>query len=162
MRKRAINFNLDHYSFFFDFGTYALMIYYAEQIDHSEAINLLDLTTSEHFYRAEYDLLNDKLTDDDDEAHFDRKSIQDVVAFIDSQVIPSLKQEEYNLIDKYKGRENFYHLFNNAPDLSNRLGINEDDYYMDHRLSVPYHFIRLRDLFQYSLSVNQPFKVYTW
>ena len=94
------------------FGTYVLMLYYAGQLNYQKAKLLYHATLSEYRYRINYDLPLGNLTDDDDGCHFDVTEFQQVIAFIENELIPELNKENQDLIEKYGGEDGFYNKFN--------------------------------------------------
>lgn len=159
-RTRAIYFEIDDRDNFIDFGTYALMVYYAKQINAGKAKQLFDATLSEWKYRVEHNLSTENLDGlEDFEAHFVASELQTAISFIANDIIPALNIETKDLIEKYGGRDNFLKLYYINPDYLAALGLNNNEFY-DELYGVKVAFKQLHDLFEYALSVNTPYEVF--
>ena len=158
-RTRGIYFEINNQENVIDFGTYALMMYYAKQINASKAKQMFNATLSEWKYRIENSLPTENLDGlEDFEAHFVPLELQGVISFIANDVIPALNSEPRGLIEKYGGRDNFLKLYYTNPDYLAALGINNNEFY-DELYGVKVAFKELHDLFEYSLSINTPYQV---
>jgi hypothetical protein len=164
MHRRAVYFSLNEKEFLYDFGTYALILYYSMQINRSTTEKLFDATQSEFYYRIHHQLPEDNYTDENESAHFVVTDIVDIVQYIENELIPTLANETEDLITKYGGEENFCKLFNNDEYLPNRIGIDfgDDEFYCGECFDLISDLRKLTDIFQYSLLLNQPLNVYVW
>ncbi|MBO9674362.1 MAG: hypothetical protein J7577_13020 [Sphingobacteriaceae bacterium] len=144
-----------------DFGTYALMMYYAKQLNSTKAEFFFNATLTEYAFRAEHDLSTGDLDGVDDlEAHFIPQEIRDSIIFIDNELIPALNNETLNLIEKYGGRDNFYKLFYTNPGYLIALGLNDDEFYFDIPSSIVAFLGRLKIVFELALNANTPYEVF--
>ncbi len=160
-RTRAKYFEIDNIQKVVDFGTYALMMYYTKQLNSTKAKLLFDATLSEWAYRVNYDLPEGGLDGDDDlEAHFVPAEIQEAIAFIDDELIPALNNEQEDLLVKYGGEDHFLELFNASPDYLELLGLNDNELYADMPDYIASFLGRLKEVFEYALSVNKPYIIY--
>ena len=158
-KTRGFYFSIDELDKVADFGTYALAMYYAKQVNAIKAKYLLEATFSEWKYRVENDLPEDGLEGlEDFESHFVPSEIKDVISFIENEVIPALNNETQNLIDKYGGRDNFQTLYYTNPDYLICLGFDDDEYYVDN-YGVRGFFIDLKEILSYCLIHNKPYEV---
>lgn len=126
---RIITFKLNNSTEFFDFGTYALINYYAKQLSLLSSKKLLEAGLTEYEYRWEYELPLDGFTPDDEIAHFVPSDVEDVVVFLENELIPALNNEVKNLIEIYGGKKSFVKLFYTNPEHLAFLGISEDDFF---------------------------------
>ncbi|CAH0288633.1 hypothetical protein SRABI27_03999 [Pedobacter sp. Bi27] len=144
-----------------DFGTYALMMYYAKQLNSTKAEIFFNATISEWNYRVEHDLPEGDLDAIDDlEVHFIPKEIRETIIFIDNELIPALNNETLNLIEKYGGRDNFYKLFYTNPGYLIALGLNDDEFYFDIPSSIVAFLGRLKVVLELALNANTPYEVF--
>jgi hypothetical protein len=159
-RTRGIYFEIDDQENVIDFGTYALMMYYAKQINANKAKQMFNATLSEWKYRVEYNLPTENLDGlEDFEAHFVPSELQEAISFIANEVIPALNNEPRGLIEKYGGPDNFFKLYYTSPDYLAALGLNNNEFY-DELYGVKVAFKQLHDLFEYSLSINTPYEIF--
>jgi hypothetical protein len=163
-RQRVKYFEIDDIQECIDFGTYALMMYYAKQLNSAKAKLLFDATLSEWGYRVNYDLPDGGLDGIDDlEAHFVPAKIQEAIAFIDEELVPALNEEPQDLFAKYGGGEdNFRTLYNTNPDYLIALGLTSDEFYWDDPEFIAEFLGRLKEVFEYSFTVNRPYEVYVY
>jgi len=158
-KTRVINFDLDDKYVYFDFGTYALMMYYAKQVDSANGKLLFDATSSEYWYRIDYELDTNGISNDDDTAHFEILELQQVVTFIDSSITKALSNEPQDLLVKYGGVKKFYDLFYSEVGFLGNISIDMDEFYDDNPINICYKFSRLNDLIKYAISINQAYTV---
>lgn len=160
-RTRKVKFITDEISRDVDFGTYAIMMYYAKQLNITKTEFLFNATLTEYGFRVEHDLSTEDLDGVDDlEAHFIPQEIRDSIIFIDNELIPALNNETLNLIEKYGGRDNFYKLFYTNPGYLIALGLNDDEIYFDIPSSIVAFLNRLKEVFELALNSNTPYEVF--
>ncbi len=116
----------------FQFGAYALILFYAKQIDESKAEELFNTTLNEFYYRLYNNLSTEGYDSDDDSAHFDVSEIRRVIAFLDEQVIPAIDAETTLLTEKYGGVKRFERSFGNGGGFLKRLSVSEHEVYNDY------------------------------
>ncbi|KQR67668.1 hypothetical protein [Pedobacter sp. Leaf176] len=125
---RAIIFDLNDKDLTIDFGTYALIIYYAKQVNESKAMKLFDATSTEYRFRIRYNLPKVGFTEDNYDAHFIRSEIMESITFIDNELIPNLNSETEDLLKKYGGNSGFLAQYYNSPGFLIALGLEEDEF----------------------------------
>lgn len=157
---RAIYFELDDRNQHFDFGTYALLMYYAKSVNSRLAKKFLDSTFSEYEYRIIYDLSVDTLDEESRTAHFIASEIQEIIEFLEQELIPSLENESRNLFEKYGSKENFYELFYSNVEFLDPLGIYHDECYNDEPKGLIFLIKILIRFMQSALSLNIPYSVF--
>jgi hypothetical protein len=159
-RARGLTLESSETDLVIDFGTFALILYYARQIDRVAAKKMFDAISSEYRYRMNYDLPLDGLTIDDEEAHFNRNDIKDVVAFIEKELIPPLSIEQQPLLEKYNGKENFHKLFYTDMDFLAGIGIEKNEFYYDSPNSLIHYLNKIKHMLQCALTIDEPYVVY--
>lgn len=157
---RAKIFELNDQELTFDFGTYALLMYYAKQIDPIKGKKLINATISEWSYRIENGIQLDNITNDNNMVHFIISEINTVISFIDSELIPNLSNEPQNLITKYGGESNFVNLYDNNLDYLKVLCFTKDEFFDGDTHQLIFLLNELKLFFQYAINQNQPFKVF--
>jgi hypothetical protein len=143
--------------FDFDFGTYTLMLYYAKQLNYEKAKLLYDATLSERYYRASYNIPLDGLADEDS-SHFNTNEISQVIDFIENELIPELKNEEQDLIDKYGGRDGFHDKFNKDKGFLGMI-IYDDEYYQSEPLNIAAVLNAIKSILSHAISIGQAYNV---
>jgi len=159
---RAIHFdvyfdNPSEFDMTIDFGTYSLMVYYAKQLNYEKAKLLYDATLSEYYYRATYNKPLDDLTDEYS-SHFNSDEIQQVIDFIENDLIPELNNEKQDLIEKYGGREGFYDRFEKDEGFI-RGFIYEDEWYYSDPLQISSLLDAFKSLLSHVIFINQAYRV---
>lgn len=155
-----IYFEIDDQEEHFSFGTYALAMYYAKQINSVYGKILFDATSTEHGYRVDYDIPVDDLTYDDLDAHFNIDDLQLAITFIEDQLIPALNNETQDLLEKFGGAANFHFLYDSDTSFLSNISIYENEFYDSDAKQMAFSLNRLKNLFQYSLSIGQAYTVY--
>src|ERR1700743_558186 len=137
---RGIHFSVQHnhhneLDLTLDFGTDGLMLYYAKQLNYNKAKLFYESTLTEHQYRVKHNLYTSALTDSDFDCHFDINAIQQVIAFIEDNIIPQLNKEELDLLEKRGGKDGFYKIFEKDKEF---IGINiyDDEWYYSDPLQL--------------------------
>jgi hypothetical protein len=158
---RVKYFELDDNIQQFNFGTYALLMYYAKQIDVVNSKLFFDATLTEFEYRIYYNLSIGDISDDDSTAHFDTIDLQNAIAFIENQLIPTLNGESQDLLVKYGGIDNFYNLFYaDTGFLENiEIGTEAEEFYDTDPIQIVMMLNSLVVLFQSALSENTAYEV---
>jgi hypothetical protein len=128
---RSILFVLGNNEMRYDFGSYAILMYYAKQLNEANAKKFFYATTTEYYYRVLNDLDTEGYSDDDDTAHYEPQDIIDVINFIDKELIPTLNAEPSNLLAKYGGAESFVELYDAEENFLDALGLDDNEYYTD-------------------------------
>ncbi|WP_294230080.1 hypothetical protein [uncultured Chryseobacterium sp.] len=161
MRTRKIYFELNDLFVEIDFGTYALMMYYATQIDNQKNKKVFDATLSEWVYRVSYDIPKGIYSSDNDTSHFIPIDIQESISFITNQIIPALQNESFDsILQKYGGQTNFENvIYYQSTEYLKILSLG-GEFYEDSKGVLKLYFMELRDLFQYAHNINTPFQ--TW
>jgi hypothetical protein len=162
MRTRAIFFESSQKSRTVDFGTYAFILYYAKQVDNLLGKKLFDCTTSEYFYRANYDFPIGNLTDENEYVHFDLTDFQNVISFINASLIPALNCESTDPISKYGGRDRFFDLFYLNMDYLENISIERNEFYPNDVQTLIFYLDEIKSFLEGALTENQPFKVHVW
>ncbi len=148
--------------FAIDFGSYALTMYYAKQLNPVLGKFFFDATISEYHYRVNYELPRGNYSDEDNHAHFVLNDLQEVILFLENQLLPSLNNENINLIVQYGGINNFIELFYTSPEYLNYIGIDEDEYFEGDGPQLAFQLEDLKNLFQNSLLNGQPYDTFTY
>lgn len=159
-KTRVKIFELNDKELILDFGTYALLMYYAKQIDPIKGRKLINTTISEWSYRIENEIPLADITNDNYEVHFVISEINEVISFIESELINSLNSESTNLITKYGGNSNFVSLYETSPDYLKVLAFSESEFFDGDPNQLIFLLNELKQFFQYTLSQNQAFRVY--
>lgn len=159
-RTRSIYFENNNEEEHISFGSFAICMYYATQLNASKAKKFFDATISEWKYRAEYELPVGSLSSDDTEAHFIVSEVQEVVTFLENDVIPALNAETQDVLVQYGGKSNFINLYYNDAAFLKFNGISEDEFFDGDGETLADYMNRLKLILQYSLSVNQACNVY--
>ena len=157
---RAIYFEYDNNIELISFGSFALCMYYATQLNIEKAKKMLEATMSEWNFRVEYDLSKEDLTSDNENAHFVVSEIQETIIFLENEVIPSLINETQDLLFKYGGKSNFVNLYYNSVEYLKFNGINQNEYYDSDNKTLAHYMTRLKMILQHSISTNRPCIVY--
>jgi len=157
---RAIIFDLNDKDLTIDFGTYALIMYYAKQLNQSKAMKLFDATSTEYRFRIRYKLPTAGLTDDDYDAHFISSEIMESFMFIDNELIPNLNSETEDLLKKYGGKSGFLAKYYNSPGFLSALGLEEDEFYNDSPQDIIHYLMLLKEFMQYAIGENKAYQVY--
>jgi hypothetical protein len=155
-KTRAKYFEYNNTQEHISFGTFSLCMYYAAQLNTVKAKKLMEATISEWKYRAEYELSEGGLTSDDEEAHFVPSEIQEVIIFLENDLIPALNNETQDLLVQYGGKSSFINLYYNSVEYLKFNGISEDEFFDSDGETLSHYMSRLKIILQYSLSVNQP------
>jgi hypothetical protein len=160
-QARVIFFDIDNESLHWDFGTHALIMYYAKQLNPEKGKTMLNCTLSEFFYRVNYDLPTEDLTYNDDNSHFVKDNIRQVIAFIDTELIPALNSESQDLILNYGGEKAFFDSFYTDMEYLEAIDIylHNEVYEADPQFlaNIMNH---LREFLQYALKANRAYSVY--
>lgn len=159
-RTRVKILELNDQELTFDFGTYALLMYYAKQIDPIKGKKLLYATICEWSYRIENAIPLGNITSDNDEAHFVASEIIEIISFIDSQLVNNLNSESKNLITKYGGNSNFVNLYETNSDYLKVLAFSDSEFFDGDPKQLIFLLNELKQFLQYALSQNQAFRVY--
>jgi hypothetical protein len=159
-RTRVKIFELNDQELTFDFGTYALLMYYAKQINPIKGKKLINATISEWSYRIENEIPLGNITSDNHEAHFVISEINEVISFIDFELVNSLNSESKNLITKYGGSSNFVNLYETNLDYLKVLAFSDCEFFDGDPSQLILFLNELKQFFQYALSQNQAFRVY--
>lgn len=161
-RSRAIFFECDNedHDIHFDFGTFALCMYYAVQLNVDKAKKLFDATISEWKYRVEYELPIGNLISENYEAHFIPSEIEETITFLENDLIPALNNEIPNLLIQYGGISNFLDLYYNSAPFLGFNGVFENEVFDGDGKSLAHYMNLLKIILQYSLSVNKPCDVH--
>lgn len=159
-KTRVKIFELNDKELILDFGTYALLMYYAKQIDPIKGRKLINTTISEWSYRIENEIPLVDITNDNYEVHFVISEINEVISFIESELINSLNSESKNLITKYGGNSNFVNLYETNPDYLKVLAFSDSEFFDGDPNQLIFLLNELKQFFQYTLSQNQAFRVY--
>jgi hypothetical protein len=159
-KTRSIYFENNNEEEHISFGSFAICMYYAVQLNAAKAKKLFDATISEWKYRAEYELSTGSLTPDHTEAHFTVSEVQEVVSFLENDVVPALNAETQDILAQYGGKSNFINLYYNNAEFLKFNGISENDFFDSDGETLAHYMNRLKLILQYSLSVNQACDVY--
>lgn len=159
-RTRAKYFIYDDEEYHMDFGTFSLCMYYAAQLNVVKAKKLFDATMSEWKFRVEYELPKGGLTSDDEEAHFVPLEIQEVITFLENDLIPALNNEIQDLLDQYGGKSNFINLYYNNAEFLKFNGIDENEFFDSDGKTLADCMNYIKIILQYSFTANQSFITY--
>jgi hypothetical protein len=161
--SRSITFKLDKENRLeINFGIYCIMMYYAAQVNPIRAKKLMESSISEANFRFEYNLEDGGVTPDEDAAHYVYSDIQDIVPFINNEVIPALTAETYDEIldDKYGGKENFFDSYYESENYLGFFGVNPNELFDGNKYSIRGEFKSLRDFFQVVIQKNKVYEVW--
>lgn len=159
-KTRSIYFEYNNTEEHISFGTFSLCMYYAAQLNTVKAKKLMEATISEWSFRVEYDLPEGNLTSDDEEAHFVPLEIQEVITFLEDDLIPALNNETQDLLEQYGGKSSFVNLYYDGAEFLKFNGISENEFFDSDGETLSHYMNRLKIILQYSLSTNQPCVVY--
>jgi hypothetical protein len=159
-RTRSIYFEYNYTEEHISFGTFALCMYYASQLNTVKTKKLMEATISEWSFRVEYELPKGGLTSDDEEAHFVSSEIQEVITFLENDLIPALNNETQDLLEQYDGKSNFINLYYNNAEFLKFNGISENEFFDSDGETLAHYMNRLKIILQYYLSENEPFITY--
>jgi hypothetical protein len=159
MGTRIKVFELNDNWIHWHFGTYALIMFYAKQLDIAKGKKLMEATQSEYYYHVENNLPTDHLSDADKTVHFNVADLNEVIEFIELSLIPALNQETVDLIEKYGGQKNFCNQYDLEASYLNAIILYEEHFESDPE-SIAYDLERFRDLIKYALALNQPYEAY--
>jgi hypothetical protein len=159
-KRRAIYFEYNNEEEHISFGTFSLCMYYATQLNINKAKKLFDATMSEWSFRINYDLPQNGLTSIDDNAHFISSEIQEVIIFLEDDLVPALNNETQDLLVQYGGKSNFINIYYNNAEFLKFNGIDENEFFDSDGETLAHYMNRLKIILQYSLIANQPFLTY--
>lgn len=157
---RAIIFDLNDKDLTIDFGTYALIMYYAKQVNQSKAMKLFNATLTEYRFRIRYNLPTNGINDEDYDAHFDVSEIMESFIFIDNELIPNLDSEREDLLKKYGGNSGFLAKYYNSPGFLSALGLEDNEFYNDSPQDLIHYLVLIKDFMQYAIGENKAYQVY--
>lgn len=158
--NRAVIFNLEDKELIINWGSYALILYYATQLDQLKAKVLYDITITEYWYRIIYNQPLEGWEKDNFAAHFNATKLSESIDFIQNTLIPALSLENQDLINKYGGEQSFYNLFNNSNiDFFEFIGITSHESY-DDLSEIIFLLNLLSNTFQESIIKGKPFNRY--
>ncbi|QQV01267.1 MULTISPECIES: hypothetical protein [Chryseobacterium] len=149
-----------------DFGSIAALIFYANTLNISMGEKMIYACLSEASYRYEKDIPQGSYTSDNYSAHYGVNEMQELISFINNQLIPSLQNESQNkdmIYDVYGGKFSFIDSYYNGPEYLGYLGINEDDIVEGYTGYIPnmlQKVLELRDFYQRVKDLNQPYEIY--
>ncbi len=109
--------------------TYTMLIYYACKLNASNGKLLYALTSNQYTYYRLYSLSTTNVVLDEDKAYFDATLYQNLIDFINNQLIPQLNNESNDLLEKYGGYDSFENLMINETQFTfiNSFLWDEDD-----------------------------------
>lgn len=154
-----IIFTLNSQEEIFDFGTYALIMYYSKQLNEASTKKFLEATLTEYEYRVGYDLEEGNYTNDNKESHFITSEIQQVISFLGDELIPSLNNETTNLVTQYRGVKNFINKYYNNPGYLSFLGVTKDDFFEGSGEQLAYQLNYFKTFLEYAISINRPYSI---
>lgn len=161
--SRQIHFKLDNNNRTdINFGIYCIMMYYAAQVNPVRSKRLFNASLNEWEYRVEYELDKGDLTSNDWEAHYVYADLQDIVPFINNEVIPALSNEPYDeiLTQKYSGVANFMDIYYQSEDYLTFFGLAETELFDGNKYSMRGEFKALKDFFQVVVQQNKLYEVW--
>lgn len=163
-RSRSIYFHrYDDILMNVELGTFTMALYHAAQLDSVKGEKLINTTIPEVLYRLGVDFEGDAggLSSEDFEAHFVPSEIQEVILFIENDLIPVFNNENKNLIDHYGGVSNFVDLWFNSQRYLLHYGIGEEEFFEeDNTRGLALWMGEYKKLLQASLDLNRPFEVW--
>jgi len=144
------------------FGTFALMMYYASRIDPALAEVLYHSSIGEIWYLVIHEIRRDDDIDYEGQAHFAPDDIPSIINFIDSKIIPALRQEDNHkdLLDTYGGQAKFYEMFWDEDGFLNDIVIETDEDYATYPSDLIYYFTEYKHMLLKALTSNKPFDVW--
>jgi hypothetical protein len=158
---RGIYFCIDEKVEYFAFGTYGLIMYYAKQLDLANGKRFFDSTLTEFYYKLNYNLDTGSLTDSDDTARYDGGELQQVINFIGNQLIPSINNEQTNLLLKYGGEHNFLNFFYTNMEYLEAMDLLEgQEDYDDNPAQLAFRLNQFNSFLQYAFSQNRAYTIF--
>jgi hypothetical protein len=161
MSARAKTFDFNGKTKTWDFGTYALLLYYAKQLDGRKGKQFFDATQSEYHYRIRNNISLVGITENDDVVHFNVTDLNELIIFFDSILIPALANETMDLIEKFGGRKKFCDLFESETGYLESIGLDDDNEYFE---SDPENLILYMQSFilllQEAIASDRPYEVW--
>lgn len=145
---RGKHFILDGEFTTLDFGTYSLLLYYAMKLNYGKAKKMFDSTLTEWQYRVYNDLPRGSFDHNNTEAHIVIDDIQEVVQFIDEELIPALSNETQDLLVKYGGKSKLADTINRSTDFIGELGLADDEFYYDDQIALVDISGKLKNIYQ--------------
>ena len=158
-RTRAKKIYLGDEEVILDFGTYAILMYYALMLNSTKGKKLFDATMSEWAYKVNYELDLNEITDSDINAHFVISEIQEAITFIEEELINALRSETQNLLIKYGGRSNFQKIVNSNDGIIGFLGLDNEEFYIDKPTYLIEIAHKLKDFLHMAVTLNMPYEV---
>ncbi|KOS04788.1 hypothetical protein AM493_01060 [Flavobacterium akiainvivens] len=154
---RIILLELGDEEIYFDFGTYGIMMFYAKQINSQKGKKLFDSLLSEYSYRVMYDLPLGNITYHNYLAHFVVSEIQEVINFLNDDVIISLNNENLNLLDQYGGVHSFIDMYYLDAGYLENLGLTSDEHFNGSISFLIQQFENLISFYEYALLSNETY-----
>ena len=158
-KTRTINFATGNDLLTFDFGTYALIMYFAKDIDPTNAKKMFYATLDEFYYQLAINQSVENLSDNELAVHFNPQELHEVITFIDNAIIPALEKET-DLISKYGGMKSFNNLFYQNQDYLIAINIYDGEYYSTDVGQIINLVNGMKSFFQRALDSNEPYFVY--
>jgi hypothetical protein len=149
-----------------DFGSVAVLMFYANSINPEMAENMIYSLLSEYDYRMEKELPVEDYTYDNFSGHGSMEEINEIIQFINNRLLPSLKNESKDLdlvFDIFGDAERFMDIYYDVLHLG-IIGIAENDLLEGYAGYIPNLFdkaVLLRDFYKRVIDMDKGYKVYT-
>jgi hypothetical protein len=148
-----------------DMGSVAVLIFYANNLNSIMGEKMVYSVLSESAYRFQKDLPESIYGSDNYSAHYGVSEMQELINFINNQLLPSLQsqQQDKDVVYDVYGGNSFIDLYYDGPDYLGYLGIGDDDIIEGYTGYIPNLIQKatwLRDFYQRVKDLNQPYKVH--
>jgi hypothetical protein len=147
--------------FYTDFDSYGAILYYAYTVSPNLALELYKAMVSEYYYKLEIGIPLEGLTEENSNVYLPLSDLQNVIAFINNQVLPSLQllPLDLDLTSTWNIGNSFDAFLINQGSFFNYFSIDnveQDGYTVKYFLAV---FSKLKIFFQEVVNQNLIYKV---
>ncbi|REC63579.1 hypothetical protein DRF65_05665 [Chryseobacterium pennae] len=149
-----------------DLGSIATLIFFANNLNPVMGEKMMNSTLSEYSYRVEKDLPRGNYTIDNSSAHYGPDHMEELIHFIDGQLIPSLQnslQHKDIVTDIYGGVRNFLNLYYDGPVYLGYIGIDESNSIEGYTGYIPnlmQKTLELKNFYQRVKILNKTYEVF--
>jgi len=121
---------------------------------------MFNATCTEYQFRYNYGLSTNCIERWNDTVHFDSSEINEVVDFIDQQLIPPLNAETEDLEIKYGGLDKFIDVFYEQTNFLTRIGVHDKEYFDFDPRSIIFDLNNFREVLLEAHSLNKAHRAY--
>lgn len=142
-----------------------ILLYYAKELDFNKGKNFYHRLSNEFSYKDEKNITPNPDTEDAQlYCYYDATEISNAIDFIENDLIPSLQQmpdQKAHLIDIYGGIDGFIEEFESNKEFIELFF----DYSQHYNNNIEYNIIileEIKEIFQISLTNQEPYVMYYW